>query len=94
MIRVCNCLNKNCHAYCATANVLRTQKIFCRDCQSYYRLHAQGEKLFKSEYISVNLYLLLFYAVFVAMIYGIKVLDSYLKKNAAREGDPEIVDMK
>ena len=32
------------------------------------------------------------YGVLIAMIYGIKVLDNYLKKQSAIKGDPNIVD--
>lgn len=44
-IHPCMCENKYVHSYCQTASVVRTQKIYCKDCGSYYHLYVKSEKL-------------------------------------------------
>ena len=44
-IIICNCNPKrHAHTYCITAYVLRTKRIHCKDCKSYYRLQVKSEK--------------------------------------------------
>ena len=45
-IQVCDCSWKNCHSYCVTAYVLRTQKIYCVDCDAFFQLYVKDERLF------------------------------------------------
>jgi hypothetical protein len=47
-IKACNCEDKKHHAYCITAQVVRTQKIYCKDCGAYYHLYVKSEKLCSS----------------------------------------------
>lgn len=47
-IKACNCEDKQHHAYCVTAQVVRTQKIYCKDCGAYYHLYVKSEKLCSS----------------------------------------------
>ena len=47
-IKACNCDNKNTHQYCLTAQVVRSQKIYCKDCGAYYHLYVKSEKLCSS----------------------------------------------
>ena len=44
-IKACNCEEKQHHAYCITAQVVRTQKNYCKDCGAYYHLYVKSEKL-------------------------------------------------
>ena len=43
-INACNC-EKEIHSYCVTAQVVRNQRIFCKDCGAYYHLYVKSEKL-------------------------------------------------
>lgn len=79
LIHVCSCRHKLCHAYCATAFVLRSQKIYCKDCFAYYHLYVKSERIFSSEYLYSSMKLLTMYILFGAMIYGIAQIDNLLK---------------
>ena len=79
LIRVCDCPHKNAHAYCISAHVLRSQKIYCKDCMSYYHLYVKSERTLSSEYMLDVLKLLLLVITFVGAIYGIYYLDRVLK---------------
>ena len=89
LIRVCECPDKNAHAYCVSAHVLRSQKIYCKDCKSYYHLYVKSERILSSEYMLDVLKLLILVSAFVGAIYGIYYLDRVLKGNylAATEND-------
>lgn len=75
----CHCYNKLTHAYCATAMVLRTQKIFCNECNGFYQLYVRHERIFNSAYIGGTLKLSALFATVSAAIYGIFRLDHFLK---------------
>ena len=79
LIRVCDCTHKNCHAYCISAHVLRSQKIYCKDCMSYYHLYVKSERILSSEYMVQVIKLIFMFSAFVAAIYGIYYLDRVLK---------------
>ena len=79
LIQICKCEHKLCHAYCITAYVMRTQKIYCKDCFSYYHLYVRSEKLLSSEYLGGLFRLILLFLACSACIYGIYELDHYLK---------------
>ena len=79
LIRICECSQKNAHAYCITAQVVRSQKIYCRDCKSYFHLYVKSERILSSEYMLDVLKLLLLVIASVAAIYGIYYLDRVLK---------------
>lgn len=66
-IKVCECVHKTCHAYCATAFVLRSQKIYCKDCFGYFHLYVYNERIFSHEYIwgIVRLALILVFAIVI-----------------------------
>lgn len=83
LIQVCNCPDKYSHAYCTTADILRRQKIFCRDCQSYYRLYVKSERIISTEYLGSIVKLLFAFMVLGICIYGIYEFDKILKTNAA-----------
>ena len=72
------------HAYCATASVLRTQKIYCKDCFSYYPLYVKSERVFSSEYVGGMARLTSLCTVIIGAIYGIYEIDRYLKKTQLR----------
>ena len=79
-IQVCGCQHKVSHAYCATASVLRTQKIYCKDCFSYYSLYVKSERVFSSEYVGGMARLTTLCTVIIGAIYGIYEIDRYLKR--------------
>ena len=79
-IQVCGCQHKVSHAYCATASVLRTQKIYCKDCFSYYPLYVKSERVFSSEYVGGMARLTSLCTVIIGAIYGIYEIDRYLKR--------------
>lgn len=72
------------HAYCSTANVLRTQKIYCKDCYSYYHLYVKSERIFSSEYMYGVAKLVVTFLIISGGIYGVYELDNYLKRNFQR----------
>ena len=45
LIKVCKC-GKIAHSYCTTAFVLRRVKIYCVDCDDYFRLFVKNEQIF------------------------------------------------
>jgi hypothetical protein len=79
LIRSCECTHKICHAYCTTAFLLRTQKIFCKDCNSYFQLYVRWERIFSTEYLGTVFKLMLITFVFGAAIFLVQRLDSFLK---------------
>lgn len=76
---VCACAHKTCHAYCASAFVLRSQKIYCKDCFSYFHLYVKSERIFSSEYIGGIIRLMVIFVALLGFIYGIFEIDRYLK---------------
>jgi len=78
-IHICSCDHKICHAYCCTAQVLRSQKIYCKDCLSYFSLYVRSERIFSSEYLGGVIRLLLVFAMFSSLIYAVFYLDRFLK---------------
>ena len=42
LIHVCDCDWKKIHAYCITAHVLRTKKIYCKDCYAHFYLYVKS----------------------------------------------------
>lgn len=81
-IQICSCSHKLCHAYCTTAFVLRNQKIFCRDCYSYFRLYVKSERVISSEYIGSIIRLFLLFLIAGCIIYGLYEVDNILKVDA------------
>ena len=81
MINTCDCEEKRAHAYCATAFVLRTQKIYCNDCYLYYNLYVKSQRLFNQELMGDISKYLIFFCFFTGAIYGIYVIDRYLKQD-------------
>ena len=79
LIHCCACEHKLAHSYCTTAFVLRTQKIYCKDCFTYFHLYVKSERILNSEYIASGLRMSAMFALFGGMIYGIYYLDLYLK---------------
>ena len=85
IIQICKCEEKKSHAYCCTAYVMRTQKIYCKDCYSYYHLYVKSEKLFSSEYLGGLMRLLMMLFAIAGVIYGVYEIDHYLKLEYTRE---------
>ena len=83
LISVCDCEWKKCHSYCATAFVLRTQKIYCRDCYTYFYLYVKSQRLFTGELLTDIAFYLIRFIVIIGFIYGTYVLDNYLKNEDA-----------
>lgn len=84
LISVCDCEWKKCHSYCATAFVLRTQKIYCKDCYTYFYLYVKSQRLFTGELLTdIAIYLIRFVVV-NCLIYGVFILDKYLKSLDAK----------
>ena len=65
--------------------MLRTQKIYCKDCFSYYPLYVKSERVFSSEYVGGMARLTSMCGVLIGAIYGIYEIDRYLKKNQLRK---------
>jgi len=64
---------------------MRTQKIYCKDCYSYYHLYVKSEKLFSSEYLGGLMRLLMMLFAIAGVIYGVYEIDHYLKLEYTRE---------
>lgn len=67
------------HSYCATAYVLRNQRIYCNTCYGYYHLFVQSDRIFSAQYLNSLLHLFSFYVMIVGAAYGLWCLDLYLK---------------
>ena len=78
-IRVCSCEWKMCHSYCVTAFVLMKHKIYCSDCNQYFRLYVQSDKLINAELVYNMMKLGLYYAFLSLIIYGVWYLDIHMK---------------
>lgn len=76
---MCMCSHKTGHAYCVTAQVLRSQKIYCKECLSYFCLYVRQERIFSSEYLGGMFRLLVVFVMFSGVIYGVYFVDKYLK---------------
>lgn len=79
MISCCACHYKMAHSYCTTAFVLRSQKIYCRDCYSHFRLYVKSDRLFTSNYLTDLVKFAMMTAVFAFCIYTIYLLDRELR---------------
>lgn len=78
-IQICKCSQKICHSYCATAHVLRNQRIYCIDCFHYFRLYVRSERIFSTFYTSRVIRMLVLFIFNAVIIYGVYELDRYLK---------------
>lgn len=78
-IKACNCENKQHHAYCVTAQVVRTQKIYCKDCGAYYHLYVKSEKLCSSQLFTVIGRYICLFILLIAFAQCTLLLDSFLK---------------
>ena len=67
------------HSYCVTAFVLRSQKIYCKECFAYFRLYVKSERILNSAYLTSAIKMAAMFAIFGSGIYGIYYLDLYLK---------------
>jgi hypothetical protein len=83
LINVCDCEWKKCHSYCATAFVLRTQKIYCRDCYTYFYLYVKSSRLFTGELLTDIVLYLIRFVLLIGVIYGVFVVDRLLKTDDA-----------
>lgn len=79
LIRACNCEQQICHTYCITALMLMRKKIYCENCGQYYLLYLKSEKLINSELVENMLKQLFIYIVLGSAIYGVYLLDIYMK---------------
>lgn len=90
-IKPCNCDDKMYHAYCVTAQVVRTQKIFCKDCGAYYHLYVKSEKLCSSQLFTVIGRYICLFILLIAFAQCTLLLDSFLKQNH-RDADQSEID--
>lgn len=90
-IKACNCEDKQHHAYCVTAQVVRTQKIYCKDCGAYYHLYVKSEKLCSSQLFTVIGRYICLFILLIAFAQATLLLDSFLKQNH-RDDDETLVD--
>ena len=90
-INPCNCEDKLHHAYCVTAQVVRTQKIYCKDCGAYYHLYVKSEKLCSSQLFSVIGRYICLFILLIAFAQCTLLLDSFLKQNH-RDADQSEID--
>lgn len=80
-IKCCQCNIKQCHSYCITAFVLRSQKIFCKDCNGYFQLHVRQERIFSTEYLGGLMKISIPSIIFGVLIYLVYLLDKKLKND-------------
>lgn len=78
-IKACNCENKDTHQYCLTAQVVRSQKIYCKDCGTYYHLYVKSEKLCSSQLFAVIGRYICLFILLMAFAQCTLLLDSFLK---------------
>ena len=90
LIQPCHCKEKLWHQYCGTAQVLRTQRIYCEHCNSYYRLHLQKRTIIDQDLRNKFTFLFLITVIFSIGIFGVSRLDSYLKRQALSEDEREL----
>jgi len=55
------------------------KKIYCANCGQYYLLYLKSEKLINSELVENMLKQLLIYIILGSAIYGVYLLDIYMK---------------
>ena len=71
-INICDCTQyQNCHAYCSTAYVLQKQKIFCSNCNNYYRLYAYKEVVLTDKFMREIIYFIIGFVALSGCIYGV-----------------------
>ena len=64
--------------------MLRTQKIYCKDCYTYFYLYVKSQRLLTGELLGdMAKYLLMFFAL-IGGIYSVYILDNFLKKLEAK----------
>ena len=79
LISMCACQHRMSHAYCVTANVLRTQKIYCKDCFSYFHLYVKSERILSSEYMGGMMRLMILSVTLLGLIFLVYEIDKQLK---------------
>ena len=84
LIQGCSCQDKFIHAYCLTAFVLRSQKIYCKECYSYFRLYVKSERIISSEYIGSLVRLFILFVFAAAFIYAVYEVDNIMKRMTLR----------
>lgn len=60
---------------------MRTQKIYCKDCGSYYHLYVKSEKLCSQHLMTVFGRYICYFIMLLAFAQGTLLLDSLLKQN-------------
>ena len=89
-VKPCNC-RRSVHAYCMTVQIIYDKKIFCKKCQSYYKLFVEQEKMCSGKLISVLvkfsmiLFALLIFAAFFL------IFDAFLKTEFAKN-NPKVIE--
>lgn len=79
MIQCCACHERRAHSYCLSAFVLRSQKIYCKDCYSFFRLGIRYERTFSYEQLQKAGWIVIPAILLGGAIYGLWILDRYLK---------------
>ena len=85
LIRPCYCKDKVYHQYCKSADVVRNNSIYCKDCDMAYDIFVKKEKFCNEKLMS----LIFSYSIFTLGILIVSaivlVLDAYLKTLAAHK---------
>lgn len=79
-IQACKCEEKINHSYCISALVVRSQRIYCKDCGAYYFLYVKSEKLCSQELFTVMAKYVGIFLLLLAFAVCTLLLDSYLKQ--------------
>lgn len=67
------------HAYCLTAKIIKTQRIYCDKCNQFYKLYVKQEKICTGKFVqTLTKYACLFFVIIFFAAFFL-ALDSYLK---------------
>ena len=83
-IQPCKC-NRQVHAYCLTARIIRDQKIYCPRCSSKYNLWIKEEAICSSKLLGVIMKYLVLLVIFLFAGTCFLITDAYFKCKQAKK---------
>lgn len=80
----CECPHKKVHVYCQTAQIIRSQRIYCEKCAGQYNLYIKEERVCSSKFVALLVKYFLFTLLLLTVTAAFLMLDGYLKMRHAQ----------
>lgn len=93
-VQPCECVNRRVHTYCVTAQVIRSQRIYCDRCGGQYNIFIKEERVCNAKLMGLISKYVMMTLVLLAVTMGFLVLDGYLKVQRANRLPEEAAEVK